>query len=172
VGDPATGWVELDPRAALVWGPLLVAALLAWPVTWVWRAWRRAARPRARALATAVLATVLFVVAPAALALDTAATRYRVSATVVEVSWLGRVQSRLDFADLTRVEVGRRGSLGPLTPGRWEDYVRLTGRSAGGEEVVVLVTGARVRSLDPLVVALGPVLEDRPELTTTPGDVG
>jgi hypothetical protein len=170
--ETASAWIELAPRAALVWGPLVVAALMLWPVQRTWRAWRQAADRRSVALLVALGCTALFVAAPLLLSADTATSRVRVSPTGVEVTRLGDVRTRLDFADLSRVDVGEDASLGPLTPGRWRSYVRLTGHTSTGERVKVLVTTARVSSLDPLLAALEPVLADRPELSATRGRQG
>ena len=169
--EVSTAWVELEPNQALVWGSLVVAALCTWPVWRTWRAWRTAHEHRGRALLTALGCSALFVGAPLALAADAGTSGVRVSDTRVETTRLGRPVTGLDFADLTSVELGRSGSLGPLTPGRWEDRVVLTGRTPSGDPVRVEVSTTRVASLRPLLDALEPVVRERPELSTTWGDL-
>ena len=169
--EAPSAWVELEPRLALVWGSLVVAALCAWPVWRTWRAWRTAQERRGVALLTAVGCSLLFVGAPLALAADAGTSGVRVSDSRVETTRLGRPVTGIDFADLTSVELGHSGSLGPLTPGRWDDRVVLTGRTPSGERVQVVVTTARVASLRPLLDALEPVVRERPELSTTWGDL-
>lgn len=170
--EGSSSWVELEPRAALAVGCLLVAAACAWPVWRTWRAWRASGHRRGLALATAIGCTLLFLGAPLALATDVGTMGVRVSDTRVETTRLGEPRTGLDFADLTSVEVGREGSLGPLTPGRWDRYVRLAGRTTSGGHAEIEVTSARFTSLQPLLDALEPVVRDRPELSTTWADVG
>ncbi|RYC11136.1 hypothetical protein [Nocardioides zhouii] len=169
--EHSSAWVALEPRLALVVGSLVVAALCAWPTWRTWRAWRTARDRRGLALLTAVGCTLLLVGAPLALAADAGTSGVRVSDTRIETTRLGDVRTGLDFADLTSVEVGQKGSLGPLTPGWSDDYVRLTGRTPTGDRVAVEVTTARVTSLQPLLDRLEPVVRDRPELSTTWGDL-
>ncbi|WP_157559109.1 hypothetical protein [Nocardioides sp. Soil774] len=163
----------LEPRTSLVWACLLVAALMVWPVLRTWQAWHTSTARRSMALLTAGGCSLLFVGAPLALAADVATSGVRVSGERVETTRLGRTRTAIDFADLTGVERGHEGSLGPLTPSAWDDYVRLTGRTPSGASVELEVTTARFESLQPLLAALGPVVRDRPELSTTwrvPGD--
>ncbi|MBL0746560.1 hypothetical protein [Nocardioides baculatus] len=167
--EASSTWVELEPRTALVAGCLLVAALCAWPVWRTWRAWRSTHDRRGLALLTAIGCTLIFVGAPLALAADAGTSGVRVSGTRVETTRFGEPRTGVDLADLTSVEVGCEGSLGPLTPGRWDHYVRLTGSTPSGGRIEIEVTTARFESLQPLLDALEPVVRERPGLSTTWG---
>lgn len=68
------------------------------------------------------------------------------------------------FADLIEVRPEVDGSAGAATPEFWNKAVTLIGRTTAGKRRGLKVTAQTVESIDPLLVALAPVVAGRPEL--------
>ncbi|MBC2932205.1 hypothetical protein [Nocardioides sp. zg-1228] len=68
------------------------------------------------------------------------------------------------FDDLTEVRPGVDGSAGGATPELWNKSVTLLGRTTAGRRRGLKVTAQTVESIDPLLLALAPVVARRPEL--------
>ena len=68
------------------------------------------------------------------------------------------------FDDLIEVRPGRDASVGAATPELWNKAVTLIGRTTEGKRRGLKVTAQTVESIDPLLVALAPVVARRPEL--------
>ncbi|KRE94245.1 hypothetical protein ASG76_12780 [Nocardioides sp. Soil774] len=68
------------------------------------------------------------------------------------------------FDDLIEVRPGRDASVGAATPEFWNKSVTLIGRTTAGRRRGLKVTAQTVESIDPLLVALAPVVARRPDL--------
>lgn len=68
------------------------------------------------------------------------------------------------FDDLIEIRPGVDGSAGAATPEFWNKSVTLLGRTTDGKRRGLKVSAQTVESIDPLLVALAPVVARRPEL--------
>jgi hypothetical protein len=68
------------------------------------------------------------------------------------------------FDDLTEIRPGVDGSAGAATPEFWNKSVTLLGRTSEGRHRGLKVSAQTVESIDPLLLALAPVVADRPDL--------
>lgn len=68
------------------------------------------------------------------------------------------------FDDLVEVRPTVDGSAGAATPEFWNKAVTLIGRTTDGRRRGLKVTAQTVESIDPLLLALAPVVAQRPEL--------
>lgn len=74
------------------------------------------------------------------------------------------------FADLTEVRPATDASPGAATPELWNKSVMLLGQTTDGKRRGLKVTAQTVESIDPLVLALAPVVARRPDLVPRDGD--
>ena len=75
-----------------------------------------------------------------------------------------RVVRTFAFDDLIEVHPGIDGSVGAATPEFWNKAVTLVGRTTAGKRRGLKVTAQTVETIDPLLVALAPVVARRPDL--------
>lgn len=68
------------------------------------------------------------------------------------------------FDELTEVRPGVDGSAGAATPEFWNKSVTLLGRTTDGRRRGLKVSAQTVESIDPLLLALAPVVARRPDL--------
>ena len=68
------------------------------------------------------------------------------------------------FDDLIEVRPGIDGSAGAATPEFWNRSITLIGRTTAGRRRGLKVTAQTVESIDPLLLALAPIVARRPEL--------
>lgn len=76
----------------------------------------------------------------------------------------GRDVRTFAFDELIEVRPGRDASVGAATPEFWNKSVSLIGRTTDGKRRGLKVTAQTVESIDPLLLALAPVVARRPEL--------
>ncbi|MCF6378381.1 hypothetical protein L2K70_12270 [Nocardioides KLBMP 9356] len=76
----------------------------------------------------------------------------------------GREVRTFAFDDLVEVRPGVDGSAGAATPEFWNKSVTVIGRTTSGKRRGLTVTAQTVESIDPLLVALVPVVARRPGL--------
>lgn len=135
---------------------LLVVGIAVVPATWL------AGGPQ-RELLTAAVALVL-VVLPAWAAWWTWGRTLAVHPDRVVVHRGEREVRTFAFDDLIEVRPGIDGSAGAATPEFWNKSVTLIGRTTAGKRRGLKVTAQTVESIDPLLLALAPVVARRPEL--------
>jgi hypothetical protein len=153
--QPAT---VLTPRPLirnLAIGVLVVGIVLV-PATW-------AAGGSQRALLTAAVALVM-VVLPAWAIWFSRGRTIVVHPDRVVVRRGEREVRTFAFDDLVEVRPSVDGSAGAATPEFWNKAVTLVGRTTDGRRRGLKVTAQTVESIDPLLLALAPVVARRPDL--------
>lgn len=155
---------ELPPRRILAWGSLVVAVVFL-PVPFLtWQAGSSGEVGRGVAAGIAAGVALLFVVAPLWAAWRLFRQRTFVSPEAVTLCFGTRVSRQLRFDDLTEVRAIVEGSLGSATPEIWNKAVILYGAGPDGRRSGIKVTRQQVTTIDPLLVALEPVVGARPDL--------
>ncbi|MDN4172114.1 hypothetical protein QWY28_04090 [Nocardioides sp. SOB77] len=152
---------ELPPRRTLAWAALVVGIGCA-PIPVV--ALGAVDEEGAAAVAVAAVVALVFVVLPLWAAWRLLRERILVGPDEVTVCSGSTVRRRLRYADLTEVRPVVDGSAGIVTPELWNKAVVLLGRTPEGRRTGIKVTRQQVQTIDPLLVALRPVLDARPEL--------
>lgn len=156
--EPPVPPTVLEPRPlvrtlAIV---VLVVGLLLTAATWT-------AGGQHRVLSSAALG-LLTVVLPAWAIWFTTGRTIEVHPDRVVVRRRGREVRTFAYDDLVEVSPGVDGSAGAATPEVWNKAVTLIGRTTAGRRRGLKVTAQTVESIDPLLLALAPVVARRPGL--------
>ena len=156
-GSPQPG-IVLTPRPLLrnLALTVLVVGIVLVPATWVGGGSQRVAL-------TAAVALVL-VVLPLWAVWFTRGRTIVVHPDRVVVRRGEREVRSLPYDTLTEVRPGVDGSAGAATPEFWNKSVTLVGRTSEGRRRGFKVSAQTVESIDPLLLALAPVVARRPEL--------
>lgn len=156
--------VELPPRRTVAWSALGVGVACS-PIPVV--ALASIDEEGAAAIAVAVVVALVLVVLPLWAAWHLLRRRVLVGAEDVTVCSGGRVRRTLRYADLDEVRPVVDGSTGVVTPELWNKAVVLLGRTPQGRRTGMKISRQHVLTIDPLLLALRPVVDARPELVRT-----
>ncbi|MDR7252987.1 hypothetical protein J2X46_001972 [Nocardioides sp. BE266] len=135
---------------------VLVVGVLLTAATWT-------AGGEHRVLSLAALG-LLMVVLPAWAIWFTTGRTIEVHPDRVVVRRRGREVRTFAYDDLVDVRPGIDGSAGAATPEVWNKSVTLIGRTTARKRRGLKVTAQTVESIDPLLLALAPVVARKPEL--------